>query len=91
MTFAYQQNSGVKRAILKAREYLLSNPSDPMGAAVVAVSTMEDLEAFNAGYGSVLNEHGDVEMDAAVMDGKNLGFGGVAAVGKWESGKSASC
>ena len=46
-----------------------------------AVASMEDNPYFNAGYGSVLNEDGMVEMDAAVMDGKNLGVGGVGAVG----------
>ena len=42
---------------------------------------MGDDLVTNAGCGSVLNEDGVVEMDAAVMDGKNLGVGGVAAVG----------
>ena len=35
-----------------------------------------------AGYGSVLNEDGEVEMDAALMDGRNLELGGVTGVGK---------
>ena len=46
-----------------------------------AIVVMEDKEAFNAGYGSVLNEDGEVEMDAAVMTGNDLEFGGVCAVG----------
>ena len=50
--------------------------------AVATVATMEDLESFNCGYGSVLNEHGIVEMDAMVMDGKDLRVGGVAALRK---------
>ena len=32
------------------------------------------------GCGSVLNEKGEVEMDAIIMDGKNLSSGAVSAV-----------
>ena len=38
-----------------------------LDAAVEAVRLMEDDELFNAGFGSVLNSDGRVEMDAAVM------------------------
>lgn len=62
-----------------------TNSSSSRGSATQAVcnavASMEDNPYFNAGYGSVLNEDGMVEMDAAVMDGKNLGVGGVGAVG----------
>jgi beta-aspartyl-peptidase (threonine type) len=39
---------------------------------------LEDDPLFNAGRGSTLNEHGVVQMDASVMDGKNLRTGAVA-------------
>lgn len=44
-------------------------------ACQVAVECMEDDEAFNAGRGSVLNLKGEIEMEALIMDGKNLKAG----------------
>lgn len=55
------------------------------GTALQAVeacaSLLEDDPVFNAGCGSVLAEHGRVEMDAAIMDGRDLKAGAVAGVG----------
>ena len=48
-----------------------------MEAAAVA---LEDDPHFTAGRGSVLNEHGEVEHDAAIMCGRTGAAGGVAAV-----------
>lgn len=54
------------------------------GSALEAVegcaSLLEDDPLFNAGKGSVLNEDGRVEMDAAIMDGRTLAAGAVAGV-----------
>lgn len=47
-------------------------------AVECAVVTMEDNEIFNAGRGSSLTVLGTVEMDAAIMDGKELSAGAVA-------------
>jgi beta-aspartyl-peptidase (threonine type) len=41
---------------------------------------LEDDPLYNAGRGSVLNEYGEVEMDAAIMDGQDLGAGAVAGI-----------
>ena len=45
-----------------------------------AAISMEDDPLFNAGYGSVLNLEGEVEMDASVMDGASGRCGAVAAL-----------
>ena len=45
-----------------------------------AVRSLEDNPSANAGHGSVLNENGEIEMDALIVDGKTLNFGSVASV-----------
>jgi beta-aspartyl-peptidase (threonine type) len=50
-------------------------------AVVEAVRSLEDDPLFNAGVGSVLTRDGTVEVDAAVMEGAGLRFGGIAAMG----------
>jgi len=39
---------------------------------VAVVQVMEDSPLYNAGRGSVYNNKGIQEMDAAIMDGKDL-------------------
>jgi len=46
------------------------------------VAMLEDNYLFNAGRGSALNNDGNVEMDAAIMDGKTRSAGAVALVTK---------
>lgn len=42
---------------------------------------LEDDPTFDAGHGAVLTSDGGVELDAVVMDGKDLSAGAVAAIG----------
>ena len=51
-----------------------------MDAVEAAVWVMEDNPVFNAGRGSSLTLTGTVEMDAALMDGRDLSAGAVALV-----------
>jgi len=70
---------GVEKAASVGIECLLNNDS-ALEAVEVAVKCMEDNPTFDAGTGSVLNSEGEVEMDAAIMDGRTLNAGAVAAV-----------
>jgi asparaginase (EC 3.5.1.1) len=58
----------------------LDNGEDAQIVVVEAVAALEDCPLFNAGRGGVLNREGRVEMDAAVMIGRDRRAGAVAAV-----------
>lgn len=45
-----------------------------------AVKLLEDKPLFNAGKGSVFNEHGYVELEASIMDGSNMNAGACTLV-----------
>ncbi|MBL7711527.1 MAG: isoaspartyl peptidase/L-asparaginase [Chitinophagaceae bacterium] len=49
-------------------------------AVIAAIVAMEDNPLFNAGRGAVFTKKGLHEMDACIMDGKDLGAGAVAGV-----------
>ena len=59
---------------------ILSRGGSALDAVENAVQYLEDNPLFNAGRGSALNSDGKVEMDASIMNGKNLRAGAVALV-----------
>ncbi|XP_066246193.1 probable isoaspartyl peptidase/L-asparaginase GA20639 [Euwallacea similis] len=59
---------------------ILQAGGSALDAVEAAVKVMEDDEAFNAGYGSVLNFDGEIEMDASIMVGADLRAGAVTVV-----------
>jgi len=68
------------RVILEYGREILSQGTGAVEAVETCASQLEDDPLFNAGCGSVLTEHGRVEMDAGIMDGRDLAAGAVAAV-----------
>ncbi|XP_024941751.1 isoaspartyl peptidase/L-asparaginase [Cephus cinctus] len=59
---------------------ILLNGGNSIEAIEAALWWLENDEYFNCGYGSALNELGDVQMDACLMDGTRSICGSVAAV-----------
>jgi len=68
------------RNTLEHGRKILELGGSALQAVEVCASLLEDDPIFNAGCGAVLNEDGKVELDAAIMDGRDLSAGAVAAV-----------
>lgn len=65
---------------LDAGVEMLEAGKSALDVVEAAVRTMEDDPVFNAGRGCVLNEAGEHELDASIMDGRTLACGAVASV-----------
>jgi beta-aspartyl-peptidase (threonine type) len=59
---------------------VLSDGGAALEAVEAAVRMLEDDPTFDAGRGSFLNTAAEIELDAIIMDGRDLNFGAVAAV-----------
>jgi beta-aspartyl-peptidase (threonine type) len=70
---------GVRRAAEEALA-LLARGGSALDAVELAVRILEDDPTYNAGTGAVLNEAGEVELDASIMDGATLACGAIASV-----------
>ncbi|MDI9319228.1 MAG: isoaspartyl peptidase/L-asparaginase [Phycisphaerales bacterium] len=71
--------NGLKYALDKGYEILKNGGTAP-DAVIAAIVAMEDNPLFNAGKGAVFTKKGVHEMDACIMDGKDLSAGAVAGV-----------
>jgi beta-aspartyl-peptidase (threonine type) len=65
---------------LNAGYILLEEGGAAVEAVLAATMSLENNILFNAGKGSVFAKDGSQEMDASIMDGKNLMAGAVSAV-----------
>ena len=59
---------------------LLARGGSSLDAVATAVRILEDDELFNAGHGAALTRDGAAELDAAIMDGRQMRAGAVASV-----------
>jgi beta-aspartyl-peptidase (threonine type) len=67
-------------AALAAGSAILARRESALDAVEMAVRVLEDDVCFNAGRGSVLTADGDIELDAAIMDGRTRRAGAVAGL-----------
>jgi isoaspartyl peptidase/L-asparaginase-like protein (Ntn-hydrolase superfamily) len=68
------------RAAILAGGRVLEASGTALDAVEATVRTLESNPAFNAGLGSVANSDGEVEMDAALMEGTSSRAGAVAVL-----------
>ena len=74
-----------RRAMLAAVRLgakMLRENGSALDAVVATVAALEDHPLFNAGYGSLLNSEGAVEMDASVMMAEPAAGAGIAKIGR---------
>jgi len=70
---------GLEEAVL-AGESILKDGGSSLNAVEISIRVLEDNPLFNAGKGSVFTNAGKNEMDASIMEGKDLMAGAVAGV-----------
>ena len=66
--------------ILQAGQRLLAQGASALDVVTEAVVMLEDCPLFNAGHGAVFTAAGTHELDAAIMDGRDLAAGAVACL-----------
>jgi beta-aspartyl-peptidase (threonine type) len=79
--FSAEQNAARRAGIaaaLRAGESVLKGGGSAVDAVEAAVRSLEDNPQFNAATGAVLNEAGEAELDASIMDGSTKACGAVA-------------
>ena len=77
-------------AALDAGGAILGRGESALDAVEAAVRVLEDDPAFNAGRGAVLAHDGHIELDAAIMDGRERTAGAVAGLTRIRSPVAAA-
>lgn len=63
-----------------AGHQILADGGNALDAVAATINILEDSPLFNAGKGAVFTHEGRNELDASIMEGKNLNAGAVAGV-----------
>ncbi|WP_263786573.1 isoaspartyl peptidase/L-asparaginase family protein [Salinibacter grassmerensis] len=64
-------------AVLEAGTSVLQGGTNALAGVTTATRALEAHGAFNAGYGAMLNQDGEAELDAGIMSGATLDYGSV--------------
>jgi beta-aspartyl-peptidase (threonine type) len=78
-----EELAGLETALadcLRRGAEFLEQGGEAMDCVEMVVRALEDYPEFNAGKGAVLNATGTHDLDASIMDGRNLSCGAVAGV-----------
>lgn len=78
-SYREQRRVSLTKALDRGLE-MLEDGKSAMDVVEAVVRLMEDDPIFNAGRGCVLNEKGEHELDASIMDGQSLRCGAVGSV-----------
>ncbi|MEM9576417.1 MAG: isoaspartyl peptidase/L-asparaginase [Pseudomonadota bacterium] len=73
---------GILREVSERAGAWLKGGAPALSVVEEIVVLLEDSGHFNAGRGSIPNLAGDIEMDAAIMDGRTLDTGAIATVSR---------
>lgn len=77
------EDAAIRAALTKALDAgsaVLDTGGTALDAVEAAVMVLEDDPHFNAGRGSVFTYHGTIEMDSAIMDGRDRDAGAVTGI-----------
>lgn len=78
-----QQEASIRtdlEAAVTAGYAILEGGGSSTEAVLTAITMLEDSPNFNAGKGAVLNQQGNVELDASIMRGQDRAAGAIAGV-----------
>lgn len=64
---------------------ILKNGGESLDAVIAAIQIMEESPLFNAGIGAVFTHEGKNELDASIMNGKDLNAGAVSGISRVKS------
>lgn len=78
--YKLKEKTALIKDLLDNCKKLLHDGATSLDVVHFAIREMEDSGLFNAGKGSRKNKNGFVEMDASIMDGKNMQAGAVASI-----------
>jgi L-asparaginase / beta-aspartyl-peptidase len=86
----YKEYEKTLEFVLLTGDSLLKNGAKAVDVVAACIMIMEDSPLFNAGKGAVLNEEGNNELDASIMDGLTMRAGAVAGVARIKNPVSAA-